>query len=141
MPPRRATSQVAKIGKFALATVPGALAPWQDKITSVELVSAYYQPNIAIVASILSVFSGIFMLAASERAPHVARVRRLGWSTGVLLMSVIACYFFHITIDKTWVPPGEYIWLIKLIWLGAYLLAMIALGAVVAVSVSVFGAP
>lgn len=141
MSTRKTKSPVSGIGKVALSAIPSALAPWQDKVTSVELVSAYHQPNVAIVASILSVFAGVYALAAASKLSHQSKVGWLGIATVIFVTGVISCFFFQITVDKLWAPPTEILWLVKFLWLGAYFLAMMALGVIIAISMSIFGEP
>ena len=78
-------------GLPAFATV---LAPWQDKITQVGLVSDYFQPNLSVAASILSPLAAMvtYSQLLKYSVSRVNRISLLGFVVFTLLLT--SCFVF-----------------------------------------------
>jgi len=74
----------AVLGLPAIASI---LAPWQNKITSMELISDYFQPNASIAASVLGPLTCFVAYAVYVRRPIYKEQH-------VAIISCVACFLF-----------------------------------------------
>ncbi|HEX8366528.1 MAG TPA: hypothetical protein VF603_14700 [Allosphingosinicella sp.] len=106
-------SDWAAIGLPAFAA---ALAPWQDKLTSAELIPEYYQPSISIAASVVGVLVCFCFWLAFARMKRRTLVRLCLASVALFVLSLAACLWFVAALDVYWFPEEGWVPVVRLAW-------------------------
>ena len=103
-------------------------APWQDKLTSMTLISDYFQPELNISGSILGPLACLSTFALTQKRSQKAVRKVLTFSICVFFFSLFGCIFLRYTIDVTVFPDLKYQVWIRLSWILLYLMVFAALG-------------
>lgn len=132
------TVSMPEPGKWILVAFSSLVTPWQDKITSLELISPYYQPRVAMVASILAIFVGVTLLAIYEKVSRRRKNRALFGSAALFFVTMIACLLLSLTVDVTWTPDASNVGRLGMIWVVVYILVSISAAACIGLLVLIF---
>jgi hypothetical protein len=103
----------AAVGLPAFAA---ALAPWQDKLTSAELIEDFYQPSISIAASVVSVLVCFCFWLAFARTRRRTLVRLCLASVALFLLALAGCLWFVAAFGVYWVPEEGWMLVARLAW-------------------------
>ncbi len=114
---------------WGLPAFAGIFAPWQDKLTSMTLISDYFQPDLSISGSILGPLACLSTYALIQKKSQKAVRKVLVFSISIFFLSIFACIFLRNTIDVTVFPDPKYQDLIRLSWISFYLMVFASLGA------------
>lgn len=106
---------------FGLPAFAAALAPWQDKLTSAELIPPYYQPQIGVIASVASVLICFCLWLACRRLKRRTLVRLCLASLAGFVASIAACLWLDGTVDIYWFPESASLAALQLGWQLLYL--------------------
>jgi hypothetical protein len=107
------------------------LAPWQEAITGLRLISDYWQPWLNGFCS----FAGAFAAMAAYAFFHdISRKRQKRWASGLILLFVIGFLVsltFDLTIGRSWFPNPPWDLLVRGIWIIAYIQIFVGSGAAI----------
>lgn len=117
---------------FGLPAFAAALAPWQDRLTSAELVPAYYQPQIGIVASLVGVLVCLCLWLACRRLKRRALVGLCLFSLLAFVAAVAGCLWLDAVVDIHWFPEGGALAALQFGWQLLYVAVFAAFSATVA---------
>jgi hypothetical protein len=114
------------------------IAPWQNKLTEIALISEWFQPGLNTLASLLGPLA--CLLAFSFLKPR-SRAKRVSFSLRaaiVFLISLFICFSFNFSIGTLWIPTPREQFAIWIVWIAAYLtlfvtLALCIVGATLAI--------
>lgn len=124
--------------KWILTGFAALLAPWQDQVTSIELISQYFQPQISVAAAILGAFLGIAFLAYFKSQSKARISRKLLISACIFVACVIFCLGLHSTVDSIWFPDQTMTAVLRVVWPAIYICTNLALATSVAFIILVF---
>ena len=130
--PKPAAAPFADWASFGLPAFAAALAPWQDKLTSAELIPSYYQPQIGIVASVAGVLVCFCLWLVCRRLKRRTLVRLCLASLAGFLMAIAACLWLDSALDVTWFPDGGALAAVRLGWQLLYVALFAAFSAAIA---------
>ena len=105
-----------------VGAIGGALAPWIAPFFEFKLISDYFQPALNALASIIAVIATITTLALLNHSA-MKRKRCVGaWRPGRAIVAFIICLSFHFIVGTVWVPNQLATWVVRIVWVIAYLL-------------------
>jgi hypothetical protein len=119
-------SHLATLGLPAFASL---FAPWQDKVTSVNLISNWFQPSANLTASIVGPLSCFVTYAILANWSRKDKSLFAIWSFVVFVLSLIVCFIFKVAVENLGQPPvllSEILWGL---WFLLYIVVFIALGS------------
>ncbi|HMG48131.1 MAG TPA: hypothetical protein VK614_11800 [Allosphingosinicella sp.] len=119
----------ASLGLPAFAA---ALAPWQDKLTSAELIPAYYQPRISILASVLGVLVCFCLWLVCKRLKRRRLIILCLSSLAVFIAAILGCLWLNAAVDVDWFPEGGALAALRLGWQLLYLAVFASFSSAVA---------
>ena len=131
-PAKPARAPFADWAAFGLPAFASALAPWQDKLTSAELIPAYYQPQIGIVASVVGVLICFCLWLACRRLKRRTLVRLCLGALACFVVAIAACLWLDTAVDVYWFPDDGALAALQLGWQLLYVLVFAAFSATVA---------
>ena len=117
---------------FGLPAFAAALGPWQDKLTSAELIPAYYQPQISIVASVVGVLTCFCLWLACRRLRRRALVWLCLLSLAGFVAMVVGCLWLNAVVDVEWFPEGSSLVALRLGWQLLYVALFASMSAAIA---------
>ena len=124
--------------KWVLTGFAAILAPWQEELSRVELISPYYQPQTQVAASIAGVFVGTAVLAVAQDDPEGKNRRRFGTATATFVLLLLICLSLKYTVDTVWQPGELGVIALRLLWPAVYICVNMALSAAVAFAILSF---
>ena len=119
----------ASLGLPAFAA---ALAPWQDKLTSAELIPSYYQPQVGIVASVVGVLVCFCLWLVCRRFKRRTLVRLCLASLAGFIAAIAFCLWLDAAVDVYWFPEGGALAALRLGWQLLYVAVFAAFSTAVA---------
>ena len=117
---------------FGLPAFAAALTPWQDKLTSAELIPAYYQREISIVAGVIGVLACFAIWRLGRRLKRRTLARFCLTSLAAFIAAVAACLWLDATVDVTFFPEGGTVVLLQWGWQLLYIAVFTAFSATIA---------
>lgn len=124
--------------KWFLTGFAALLAPWQDQLSSIDLISAYYQPTVQIVAALCGVLIGTAALSAYKRHAKQKNRDRLLKNTVVFAVVLIVCLTLTFTVGSVWQPAETGTIALRVLWPILYVTLNASLAVCVALSLLVF---
>lgn len=112
----------------------GTLIPWQDKLTSLEVLPNYYQPSAGIAATFLAGLSVLATYALSYRTAKANLKRYLRGALVVLVLCIAGIGILSATLGETWHPIGGTMIAARSFWVAAYIIGAISIAQVVLLS-------
>jgi hypothetical protein len=103
-------------------------APWQDKVTSINLISDWFQPSANVAASIVGPLSCFLTYTFLKDWSKSSKKSFAVLSFVLFLLSLIICFIFKVTIENVNQLPvmlSESVWGF---WFFLYLIIFISLG-------------
>jgi hypothetical protein len=117
---------------FGLPAFASALAPWQDKLTSAELIPSFYQPQISILASVVGVLVCFCLWLVCRRLKRRTLVRLCLASLAAFVAAIVGCLWLNAVVDVTWFPEGGALTAMRLGWQLLYIAVFAAFSSAVA---------
>lgn len=124
--------------KWFLTGFAALVAPWQDQISSIDLISAYYQPTVQVVAALSGVLIGTAALSAYQRHAKQRNRDRLLRSTMLLVVVLAVCLTLSFTVGSVWQPAETGTIALRVLWPLLYVLLNSALAVCIALTLLVF---
>ena len=116
---------------WVIPVTTGALFPWQDKLSTIELISGYYQPWTNFLVTVLSpigALAGYALLNDGDRS----RIRRwLVWAIVLSVICLVVTVLLNFTLGRSWYPTGSAMYAARLAWWFGYVGTFIFLTQVV----------
>lgn len=106
MAKKPASGPFADWATFGLPAFAAALAPWQDKLTSAELIPDYYQPRISILASVVGVLACFCLWLTARRQKRRRLIGLCLSSLTLFMLGIIGCLWLNAIVDVAWFPEG-----------------------------------
>lgn len=122
--------------KRTLEVLSGALsavAPWIDKLLSLNLLGNYYRPHADILATFLALCAFLWRYFTFHKV-KAARPKRIwaGCSFAVLVVSCLACLWISMNLGVTFNPDPGWLEAWRLAWCGLYVIAAMSLAVMLA---------
>ena len=112
------------------------LAPWQDRISGLKLISAFYQPELNAFCSVLGALGAMF---AYVFAAGTSRVRRRRWAIALAVLfavSFIVTLALRLTIDIVCNPGPKWAAIVTVTWHLSYILMFVSSGSLMVILLS-----
>lgn len=109
--------------KWGIPALLGLLAPWQNTITGLAIVSEYWQPGLNAFCSVIGALAAMWVFAFLHDRPRAKHRAWAVWLLILFLVSLSIAFGFHMTVGISWVPPAA--WqqtIIQMIWVSSYIL-------------------
>lgn len=104
-------------------------APWQEELTSLKLISDWFQPELNTAASLFGALTTMIIYASTQRFSY-GRLSRISICCfSVLVFSFVACFSLHAMVDVVWFPAPGLTIVIWIFWVILYLLLFCSFGA------------
>ncbi len=116
MAKKPASGPFADWATFGLPAFASALAPWQDKLTSAELIPDYYQPRISILASVVGVLVCFCLWLTCRGLKRRQRIGLCLSSLIVFMLAIVGCLWLNAVVDVDWFPEGGALVALRLGW-------------------------
>ena len=107
------------------------LAPWQDTITGLAIISDYWQPQLNIFCSATGALSAMFVFAFLHDVPRARHRVWAGWLMIFFVVSLLITLGFHMLVGNAWFPTGVLLQIIRLIWVVSYILVFVSSGGMI----------
>ena len=117
---------------FGLTAFGAALAPWQDKLTSAELIPEYYQPRISIIASVAGVLVCYCIFYVLKRTSRRKLIRSCVASLVLFVLAVVGCFTLDATVGLLWFPEGFAFVAVRVGWQFLFVLLFVLFSTAVA---------
>ena len=117
---------------FGLTAFGAALAPWQDKLTSAELIPEWYQPRTSIIASVAGVLVCYCIFSVLTRTSRRRLVRTCVVSLVLFVLAVVGCFTLNASVDQVWFPDGIALVFLRVGWQLLFVLIFILFSLAVA---------
>jgi hypothetical protein len=117
---------------FGLTAFGAALAPWQDKLTSAELIPEWYQPRTSIIASVAGVLVCYCIFYVLTRTSRRRLIRLCVISLVLFILTVVGCFTLNASVDQVWFPEGFALVLLRVGWQLLFVLVFIFFSLAVA---------
>lgn len=126
--------------EWVIPVATGALFPWQDQLTKLELIASYYQPSTNLLLTILSsigAMAGYALLHSQTKDEKRRWLKRAIWLTIVFFALTVLINF---TLGRSWHPEGGLMYTTRIVWWFSYVGAFVALTQIVlAAFILIFG--
>jgi hypothetical protein len=119
---------------FGLPAFASALAPWQDKLTSAELIPSFYQPQISVIASLVGVLTCFCLWLACNKLKRRALVRLCLSSLLAFVAAIAGCLWLNAIVDIHWFPEGGALAALQLGWQLLYVAVFALFSVTVAIA-------
>lgn len=122
------------IKNYFLPAILSTLAPWQEKITNISLISNYYQPQINITASVASAITAMAMAAYIKNRTKSTAIWWIVFSSSICVILLITNYLLIKNVDIVWVPSENLTVMLRVLWPTSFLFIFIFLSLAIAAS-------
>lgn len=111
---------------WGLPAFAGVLAPWHEKLTSVHLLSEYFQPQMNVIASVVGPLACLAAVALLDKKSRRLQ-SRVGWISGVaFFLLVLLCFLLRQVVEMLVAPEPVVQIVLWGIGAGAFLLVFIS---------------
>ena len=107
--------------KWLLANFAGIIVPWQDKISSIELISSFYKPHIQIAASIYGALAGTTALILWRKSGILRLQKRLFIFGIIFVISLMVCMALSYSVGILFEPDREIAITLRFFWPALYI--------------------
>ena len=107
--------------KWGLPAFATAISPWQDKLTKVSLISAYFQPGVNVAASIVSPLFCLVTFAALHNVKRARQQRLCVRFLAGFVLTLAFCFALHFTMGVIYFPPPTAHMFLWVLWVIVYL--------------------
>lgn len=107
--------------KWALPAAASLLAPWQDKLTQIDLISGYYQPDMSIAASVVGPLTAVATATFHRRRAEAVVRRRMALACVMFVLLLLTCFFLSNAVDVTWYPDETATLVLRFVWPALFL--------------------
>ena len=107
------------------------LAPWQDKITGLAIISDYWQPQLNVFCSAFGALAAMFVFAFLHDQPQINRRSWAYWLMILFLASFLTTLGFHQLVGVYLFPQDIWLPVVRTIWVVSYILVFASSGGLI----------
>ena len=107
------------------------LAPWQNKITGLAIISDYWQPGLNSFCSVSGALCAMFSFAFLHDQPRAQQRTWARWLVLLFVVSFLITLTFHLTVADYFYPEGGWLYIVRGIWVVSYILMFASSGGLI----------
>ncbi len=107
------------------------LAPWQDALTGLKLISDYWQPALNAFCSVSGALGAMFAYAFLHDQPRRTQRRWALWALLVFVATFAVCFVLNIRVGVDFFPSLAIQWLVRAAWVLSYIAVFFSSGLLI----------